>query len=112
MIDLFKLVCDLHKIFLLVLVFDHLLELSVEESCLLQLPLFRPYVLCLLEPLSHLPILLSSDNHLHLFSFLLLLLTLGFKFDHVFIGRLQFDRLCSFSLRFAILGLLSEFSRF
>ena len=80
----------------------------MEESGLLQLPLFRPDVLSLLELLSHIPILLSPSHHLHLLSLLLLLLAQGFKFDHAFVGRLQLDGLRPLSLRFAILRLLSK----
>ena len=70
----------------------------MEKPSLLQLTLLGPYILRLLELLCHFSVLLFSSNHLKVFFFLSILVSLGLKFDHIFICSFQFHCLCSFSL--------------
>ena len=84
-----KLRCDLTHPGLLILILYHLLQLLMEEASLLQLPLFSPDVLCLLELLRHLSVLLLPSDQLQVLLLFLLLLPLSFELNHVFIGCLQ-----------------------
>ena len=74
----------------------------MEKSSLFQLTLLSPYILCLLELLRHFSVLLLPSNHLEIFFFLTILVSLSLKFDHIFISSFQFKRLSSFSLSSSI----------
>ena len=110
LVDAFQLVRHVHQVLFLGFVLHHLPQLRVEEPRLLQGLLFCPDVLCLLELLSHLPILLFPGHLLEIFLLSSILRLLSLKPHHVLVCSLKLQGLNSLPLRLAIICLCSQCS--